>query len=182
MLTRLGPRGLVPAVENHHHALEQPCIGVGTIKQHGDLCAIFRNRLSRQQHGVLVRIGARATMWNEALVPPCPQRAIQPFHGFLVGGHHDAPFTFEAFLDEGRYGGVNRALLDVVEPPLRRHPGSILVVVGDQPVEDAHAPAGRPGRLQRIVVARLPRRARDIKVSPRTAIVHEALEKLRRRD
>ena len=33
---------------------------------------------------------------------------------------HDAPFTLETLLDQGRNGGVERGVLDVVEPPLRR--------------------------------------------------------------
>ena len=37
-----------------------------------------------------------------------------------VADDHDAPFTFETLLDQRRNGGVERGVLDVVEPPLRR--------------------------------------------------------------
>src|SRR6185295_12776680 len=58
----------------------------------------------------------------------------------------------------------------------------VLVVVRDQAVEDAHAPAGRPGWLKRAVVPGTPRGASDIKVGPGATIVDEALQELCGRD
>ena len=72
--------------------------------------------------GCFCRVRAAAAVRDEAFVPPRPQRAVEPLNGVLVPDDDDAPFALKAFLDERRDGGVNRALLDVVEPPLRRQP------------------------------------------------------------
>src|SRR4029078_648902 len=60
-------------------------------------------------------------------------------------------------------------------------PPSILILVRDQAIEQAHAIACRPCRRERIFIrARLPGRACNIQVRPRRAVFDEALDELRR--
>src|ERR1700679_1067696 len=67
-----------------------------------------------------------------------------------------------------------------IDPSPRARRRSILVVIGDQPVEQAHAPAGAPGRVD-FTGRRTHRPPRYVQMRPRR-VVDEALEKLRRRD
>src|SRR3546814_4781493 len=54
-------------------------------------------------------------------------------------------------------------------------------MLGDEPVEQAHAIAGRALGIGRAVLV-VPGHARDIEMRPGDALVHETLEELRRGD